>query len=89
MNIVPHKILVVDDDQKIVELVKLYLERVWFRVFTAIDGLQALEMARQKQPDLIILDVMLPKIDGLDVLRLLICRICDTHHHAYGPAHGR
>ena len=71
MNIVPHKILVVDDDQKIVELVKLYLERDRFQVFTAIDGLQALEMARQKQPDLIILDVMLPKIDGLDVLRLL------------------
>jgi DNA-binding response OmpR family regulator len=71
MNIVPHKILVVDDDQKIVEVVKLYLERDRFQVFTAYDGLQALELARQKQPDLIILDVMLPKIDGLDVLRLL------------------
>ena len=65
------KILVVDDDQKIVELVKLYLERDRFQVFTAYDGLQALELARQKQPDLIILDVMLPKVDGLDVLRLL------------------
>ena len=65
------KILVVDDDQKIVELVKLYLERDQFQVFTAFDGLQALELARQKQPDLIILDVMLPKVDGLDVLRLL------------------
>jgi DNA-binding response OmpR family regulator len=71
MNIVPHKILVVDDDQKIVELVKLYLERDRFQVLAAFDGLQALELARQKQPDLIILDVMLPKIDGLDVLRLL------------------
>jgi len=65
------KILVVDDDPKIVELVKLYLERERFQVFTAYDGLQALELARQKQPDLIILDVMLPKVDGLDVLRLL------------------
>lgn len=65
------KILVVDDDQKIVELVKLYLERDRFQVFTAFDGLHALELARQKQPDLIILDVMLPKVDGLDVLRLL------------------
>jgi DNA-binding response OmpR family regulator len=52
-------------------LVKLYLERDRFQVFTAFDGLQALELARQKQPDLIILDVMLPKVDGLDVLRLL------------------
>jgi DNA-binding response OmpR family regulator len=67
----PQKILVVDDDRKIVELVKLYLERDRFQVFTAFDGLQALELARQKQPDLIILDVMLPKVDGLDVLRLL------------------
>ena len=71
MDIMPHKILVVDDDQKIVELVKLYLERDLFQVFAAFDGLQALELARQKQPDLIILDVMLPKVDGLDVLRLL------------------
>jgi DNA-binding response OmpR family regulator len=67
----PQKILVVDDDPKIVELVKLYLERERFQVLTAFDGLQALEVARQKQPDLIILDVMLPKVDGLDVLRLL------------------
>lgn len=67
----PQKILVVDDDLKIVELVKLYLERERFQVFTAYDGLQALELARQKQPDLVILDVMLPKVDGLDVLRLL------------------
>lgn len=65
------KILVVDDDIKIVELVKLYLEREQFQVLVAYDGLQALEMARQKQPDLIILDLMLPKVDGLDITRLL------------------
>lgn len=67
----PQKILVVDDDVKIVNLVKLYLEQERYQVFTAYDGLQALEIARQKQPDLIILDLMLPKVDGLDVLRLL------------------
>jgi DNA-binding response OmpR family regulator len=69
--LMPQKILVVDDDVKIVNLVKLYLEQERYQVFTAYDGLQALEMARQKQPDLIILDLMLPKVDGLDVLRLL------------------
>lgn len=65
------KILVVDDDPKIVALVKLYLERERYQVLTAGNGLQALELARQNQPDLIILDLMLPKMDGLDVTRLL------------------
>ncbi len=71
IQMMSQKILVVDDDVKIVNLVKLYLEQERYQVFTAFDGLQALEIARQKQPDLIILDLMLPKVDGLDVLRLL------------------
>ena len=47
------KILIVDDDHKIVDLVRLYLERDGYRVFVAYDGLRALELARQKRPDLI------------------------------------
>lgn len=46
----PQKILVVDDDVKIVNLVKLYLEQERYQVFTAFDGLQALEIARQNNP---------------------------------------
>ncbi len=65
------KILVVDDDRKIVELVKLYLERDGYRVLVAYDGLKALELARQKRPDLIVLDLLLPEVDGLDVCRIL------------------
>jgi len=65
------KILVVDDDRKIVELVRLYLEKDGYRVLVAYDGLKALELARQKRPDLIVLDLLLPEIDGLDVCRIL------------------
>ena len=64
-------ILVIDDDKKTVDLVKLYLEKDGYRVLAAYDGLQALELARQKQADLIILDLMLPGMDGLDVCRVL------------------
>lgn len=65
------KILVVDDDKKTVNLVKLYLEKDGYQVLTAYDGQQALEVARQKQPELIVLDLMLPEVDGLDVCRIL------------------
>jgi DNA-binding response OmpR family regulator len=65
------KILVVDDDRKIVDLVRLYLERDGYRVFAAYDGLEALKLAHQKRPDLIVLDLLLPEVDGLDVCRIL------------------
>jgi two-component system alkaline phosphatase synthesis response regulator PhoP len=65
------KILVVDDERKIVELVRLYLEKDGYRVLVATDGLDGLELARQKRPDLILLDLMLPGMDGLDVCRIL------------------
>jgi DNA-binding response OmpR family regulator len=62
-------VLVVDDDAKTVELVKLYLNRDGYRVITANDGVTALNMARESHPDLIILDLMLPGMSGLDVCR--------------------
>ncbi len=65
------KILVVDDDRKIVDLVRLYLERDGYRVLVAYDGLEALKLARQRRPDLIVLDLLLPEVDGLDVCRIL------------------
>ena len=65
------RVLVVDDDIKTVELVKLYLERDGYRIFTAYDVTEALRLARESHPDLIVLDLMLPGIDGLKVCRTL------------------
>jgi DNA-binding response OmpR family regulator len=65
------KILVVDDDKKTVDLVRLYLEKDGYRVLCAYDGQQALDLARHKQPDLLVVDLMLPKVDGLDLCRIL------------------
>lgn len=65
------RVLVVDDDVKTVELVKLYLNRDGYRVLTAYDGLEALRLARESHPDLIVLDIMLPGLDGLEVCRTL------------------
>ncbi len=65
------RILVVDDDVKTVELVKLYLNRDGYKVLTAYDGVEALRLARESQPDLIVLDLMLPGVDGLEVCRTL------------------
>ncbi len=66
-----HKILVVDDDPNTAHLVKLYLERDGHTVFVASDGAEAIDMAREKRPDLIVLDLMLPRVDGLEVCRTL------------------
>jgi two-component system alkaline phosphatase synthesis response regulator PhoP len=65
------RVLVVDDDVKTVELVKLYLNRDGYQVLTAYDGIEALRLARESSPDLIVLDLMLPDIDGLEVCRIL------------------
>src|SRR5438552_17689235 len=62
-------VLVVDDDQKIVQLVRAYLEREGFAVKTAGDGRTALALIAESAPDLIVLDVMLPELDGMSVAR--------------------
>jgi len=64
-------ILVVDDEPRIVELARDYLEHAGFRVITANDGRGALDVARHDRPDLIVLDLGLPGLDGLDVTREL------------------
>ena len=64
------KILVVDDKSDIVETVSLCLSQEGFEVSTALDGEQALKVARREQPDLIVLDVMLPKENGYQVYAL-------------------
>lgn len=62
-------ILVVDDEQRLVSLVEQYLAQEGFRVATAFNGRQALEVARQTHPDLIVLDLMMPEMDGLAFMR--------------------
>jgi two-component system alkaline phosphatase synthesis response regulator PhoP len=61
------KILVVDDEPKIVDLLRLYLERAGYKVTIAGDGQSALSVFRREKPDLVILDLMLPGIDGVEV----------------------
>ena len=63
--------LIVEDDPHTVELVRLYLDRDGHRVLTATDGIEGLRQARESQPDLVVLDVMLPGMDGLEVCRQL------------------
>lgn len=65
----PAPILVVDDDPKIVALVRAYLERERFRVVTAGDGRTALRLIEQEMPRLVVLDLMLPELDGMAVIR--------------------
>ena len=64
-----NKILVVDDEKPIVEILKYNLEKEGYRVITAYDGEEALKMAEVEEPNLIVLDIMLPKKDGFTVCR--------------------
>lgn len=65
------KILIVDDEADIIEVMKVRLERQDYKVVTASDGEEALEKVSHEKPDLIILDLILPKIDGYEVYRRL------------------
>jgi DNA-binding response OmpR family regulator len=65
------RILVVEDDSTLLETISYNLERQGYRVYKAADGLAALEKARKRELDLIVLDVMLPKLDGFEVCRIL------------------
>jgi two-component system alkaline phosphatase synthesis response regulator PhoP len=65
------KILVVDDERKIVDLVRMYLEKDGYRVLAAYDGRQAVELSRRERPALVVLDLNLPEVDGLEVCRAI------------------
>ena len=65
------KILLVDDEKDILELVSFNLEKEGFEVFTALNGRKGLEIARQTIPDLVLLDVMMPEMDGMETCREL------------------
>lgn len=65
------RILVVDDDKKIVRLVQSYLEQSGYQVLVAYDGETALHMIRRERPDLVVLDLMLPGRDGMEITRIV------------------
>jgi DNA-binding response OmpR family regulator len=66
-----NKVLIVDDDKNLLEVLKYNLMKDGYSVNTAGDGTRALELARREKPDLIVLDIMLPGIDGLEACRML------------------
>ncbi len=65
------RILVVDDERHIVRLVQVNLERAGYEVLTAFDGVEALEKVKNEMPDMVVLDVMMPRMDGFEVLKNL------------------
>lgn len=65
------KVLVVDDEQSIVTLLKYNLEQAGYTVLTAMDGEEGIKLAAEEKPDLMVLDLMLPKLDGIEVCKLL------------------
>lgn len=67
----PLKILVCDDERHIVRLIQVNLERQGYQVVTAFDGKEGLEKVRSEKPDLMVLDVMMPYMDGFEVLKTL------------------
>lgn len=66
-----HKILIVDDEEDITEFIQYNLQKEGFLTETAADGLEALKKADSFKPDLVLLDVMMPKMDGIEVCRIL------------------
>lgn len=65
------KILLVEDDSDVIELLSFNLKRAGFAIGTAVDGISAIKKARSMRPDLILLDLMLPELDGLAVCEIL------------------
>lgn len=65
------KIIIVDDEPDILKTIEIFLKGEGFNVITAADGITALDKIRRERPDLVILDIMLPKLDGYKVCRML------------------
>jgi len=66
-----NKILLVEDDRTLLDVLKYNLQKDGYNVVTVTDGIQALEIARSQKPELIVLDVMIPELNGFEVCRIL------------------
>ena len=71
MSSTKHKVLIVDDDEDILDLLAYNLSKEGYQVLQASDGLEALDIAKSKLPELIILDIMMPRMDGVEACRLM------------------
>jgi two-component system alkaline phosphatase synthesis response regulator PhoP len=71
MSISKQKILIVDDEPDILELIEYNLKKEGYQVYTASNGLEAIQAAKKYNPDLIVLDIMMPKLDGIETCRQL------------------
>lgn len=71
MSTAKQKILIVDDEPDILELIEYNLKKAGYQVFLASNGEEGIKMAKQHQPDLIILDIMMPRMDGIEACRLM------------------
>jgi two-component system alkaline phosphatase synthesis response regulator PhoP len=71
MSTLNHKILIVDDEPDILELVEYNLKKEGYQVFTASNGQEGIALAKKVHPDLIVLDIMMPKMDGIEACRLM------------------
>lgn len=71
MSNTAHKILIVDDDEDILDMLSYNLSKEGYKVYQAVDGVDALEVAKSKLPELIILDIMMPRMDGVEACRLM------------------
>ena len=75
------KILVVEDDHNISDLIRMYLEKEGFEVYAAFDGAAAVEKFREISPDMVLLDIMLPVMDGWSVCAKNSRKQPHSHHH--------
>jgi two-component system alkaline phosphatase synthesis response regulator PhoP len=75
----PYKVLVVDDEEDIVEFVSYNLQLEGYEIFRAGNGMEALNQARKHLPDLILLDLMLPDMDGFSICEILHCQPSTTN----------
>ena len=76
------RILIADDNEPNRELLEVYLADVDCEIATAVDGADTLEKVASFEPDIILLDIMMPKLSGFEVLKVRICEVKKEPHHA-------